>query len=489
MAADTSTVLGHSLAIVGGGFGGSLLALKLASSGVRPILIEASRFAGAGLAYGAASPEHLLNVPVQRMEVGLSPSFLEWLGDFPNETAAAIAESGDLAQAFVPRILFGRYLTERVEEALAAGRITRLRGEVTRLHKSAGHYELTLADGRLITANRVVLATGNLSPKAPDLASEDNQKLADSPLFVPDPWSGEAFAGLKPDAPVLLIGAGLTMADIALSLHTRGHNGAIFVMSRRGLLPLAHAAGGAWPAFLDMTDESQVFTPLALLRRIRFEVHTAVAQGVPWQRVLDAVRPAVAQIWAGWNRAQRTQFLRHLRPFWDVHRHRLAPRIAHVLQGLIKSGQLMPLSGRLKQFAGRGDYLNIAYAVRHRREIRNIKVQRVINCTGPRTDFASLGTPLFADMRQQGLIQPDRLGLGLETSDARVIDAHGQVSNSLFAIGGLTRPAWWEITAVPEITAQVSRLAQALSQDHSQPGTPTSTLSLAHDFLDLGAGI
>ncbi len=475
--------------IVGGGFAGSLLALKLAQAGIHPILIEAARQAGPGLAYRAAAPEHLLNVPVQRMEVGLSPSFHDWLGGFPNETVAAIVDAGNLADAFVPRVLFGRYLAGRVEAALAAGRLTRLRGEVTRIHKrSVGQYELTLADGRLVAAARIVLATGNLPPKAPDIGGEGDQTLTDSPLFVPDPWSAECLADLRPDAPVLLIGTGLTMADIAFSLHSDGHRGPIFVLSRRGLLPLAHAGGGAWPVFLK-AGESEALSPLVLLRRIRKEARAAIMQGVPWQRVMDVVRPLGAQIWAGWSRAQRMQFLRHLRPFWDVHRHRLPPRVARALQGLIDSGQLMPLRGRLKRFAHRDDCVDIAYAVRHRPEIRNIKVERVINCTGPRTDFAGQGTSLYADLRAQGLIHADRLALGLETSDVRVIDAHGQISDSLFAVGGLTRPAWWEITAVPEIAVQISRLAHALSQDAGTFDSSHRAPSLAHDFSDIGAGI
>ena len=489
--ADSAAALSmrQGTVIVGGGFAGTLLALNLAQQGLKPnpVLIEMKPQAGPGLAYGAAGPEHLLNVPVQRMEVGLSPTFLDWLADFPDETAAAIAESGDLAQAFVPRVLFGRYLRERIESAVAEGRVRRLRAEVTRIHKTDGHYEVALADDRLLAADRIVLATGNPSPAGVTVADESHQSLIDSPLFITDPWAADSLAGLDPEAPVLLVGTGLTMADIVLSLHARGHRGQIYVLSRRGLLPLTHAAGGVWPPFLgpEILKDRTTVTPLKLTRRIRAEVRAAMAKTVPWQRVLDAVRPMVAQIWAGWSRAQRAQFLRHLRPFWDVHRHRLAPRIARRLQALIGCGQLVPLSGRLKGFGCRGGQLHVAYAVRHRREVRSLVVARVINCTGPRSDYDRLGTPLFADLRRQGLIYANRLGLGLETSDARVIDVHGQVSESLYAIGSLTRPAWWEVTAVPEIAAQITRLAKILT-DHLDRRPEKS---LASAFLDLGTGI
>ncbi|ESQ91008.1 hypothetical protein ABENE_11190 [Asticcacaulis benevestitus DSM 16100 = ATCC BAA-896] len=476
----------HRLAIVGGGFGGSVLALKLAErDGQRPVLIEAARCAGAGLAYGAGGPDHLLNVPVHRMEVGLEPAFADWLADYPSEIAAGVAEAGDLAHAFVPRRLFGLYIQSHIDGAVAKGRILRIRGEVTQLQKDGATYVLGLVDGRQLNVARVVLATGNMAPKAPDLLSEDQKHLTDSPLFIPDPWASDALTAHEPDWPILLIGTGLTMVDIALSLSRQGHTGPIFALSRRGLLPLPHVSGGTWPAFLDIHIGQ---SPLKLLRRIRQEAKSALAKGVPWQRVLDAARPHAAQIWAAWTRAERSHFLRHARPYWDVHRHRVAPRVGRALEDLIEGRQVIPLSGRLKSFAPRGDHLDVAYSVRNRREIRHIKVARVINCTGPRSDYATLGTPLFAALRQQGFIHADPLGLGLETHDARVVDAHGHVSDSLFAIGSLTRPAWWEVTAVPELSAQISRLVEVLTRAEVLPSA-VRPLSLALDFFDLGAGI
>ncbi len=82
----------RTVGIVGGGFTGSLLALKL--SQVRPdwlvLLIEPAAASGRGLAYGACGPEHLLNVPVSRMEVGLAPSFGDWLKGRPALLAGSL---------------------------------------------------------------------------------------------------------------------------------------------------------------------------------------------------------------------------------------------------------------------------------------------------------------------------------------------------------------------------------------------------------------
>ena len=71
----------HSVAVIGGGLSGALFGLKLAAArpDFRVIVIEATRRIGRGLAYGACTPQHLLNVPISRMEVGLKPGFADWL--------------------------------------------------------------------------------------------------------------------------------------------------------------------------------------------------------------------------------------------------------------------------------------------------------------------------------------------------------------------------------------------------------------------------
>ena len=108
-------------------------------------------------------------------------------------------------------------------------------------------------------------------------------------------------------------------------------------------------------------------------------------------------------------------------------------------------------------------------------------VTHIVNCTGPRSDFDSLETPLFGNMRRAGLVQGDELALGLATRRCAVIGSDGEPSPWLFAVGGLTRPSLWEVTAVPEINAQIDALAARLSDAETSP--------LDVVFADLGAGI
>jgi uncharacterized NAD(P)/FAD-binding protein YdhS len=469
-----------TVVIVGGGFSGAIFGLKLHKS--RPdwriVIVEPKRTLGRGIAYGACGPNHLLNVPVSRMEIGLTPGFAEWLGERRGLIAEALVESElDLAAAYVPRRLFGDYVEECVRAALetrAPEGLTTVRGEAVRL-LSQGRGVL-LTDGREITADIVVLAMGNLPPRPPRIA---DGWLYDSGFFIADPWAVEAFSDIDPAEPLLLIGSGLTMVDVALRLVQEGHRGKIVAVSRRGLTPRPHRAGGAWPEFLAGRLPA---SPITLTKIVRREIARAASQGIAWQRVFDAARPAVASIWNSWTAFERQQFLRHLRPRWDTHRHRMAPRVSEALVHAQATGALEIRAGRITGYRPAGQRVEVTLQ-RRDGTAHTIAAGHVINCTGPGGDFGKIAIPLIADLRDRGLAVADPLGVGLETLDCAVIDADGTPSSWLFALGPLTRPAWWEITAVPEINLQIERLVNHVS-------SPAQAVALTEtDFLNIGAGI
>ena len=461
-----------TVAIVGGGFTGSLFALKLAAA--RPdwtvTLIESRLHPGRGLAYGACEPHHLLNVPASRMEVGLQPAFGQWLGGRSGLLGEALDESeGVLDAAFVPRQLFGDYLQQRLSEAVSNDAIRLVHGEALKIDR--GPRRLVLSDGSQVQADIVVLATGNLPPRLPLQASASNR-------IITDPWRPGALDRIHHDDSLLLLGTGLTMVDMLLTLRSRGHKGPIHAVSRHGFLPKAHRSGRSWPAFLD-PDAS----PREALRAIRANIRRAEAQNIPWQRVFDAARPAVASLWRGWTIGQRAQFLRHLRTRWDVHRHRMAERIATFIDELLWNGFLTVTAGRVLAVDEHKDGLTALIRPRGKKA-QAVEVDVLVNCTGPAMDLRGTQHPLLSDLLRQGLVCSDPLGLGLETADCTAIGTDGARSDWLFALGPVTRPAWWEITAVPEINAQIDQLVRRIAHDDRRPAPP-----LAAVFLDIGAGI
>ena len=474
---------GAGVVIVGGGFTGAVAAMHFALK--RPDLqiqiVERDGVVGRGLAYGAATPSDLLNVPVHRLKIGLAPDFEEWLRVSKAEAAPAVAiavaeAGGSLSDAFLPRCLFGDYVAWQFgtrRKTLAPGAIQVVRGAAVGFLDSPRR-GVVLDDGREIEGSAVVLALGNPPPKAP---LPSGSPVHDHPGFIRDPWAAGALDGLAREARIVLVGSGLTMVDIALRLSRRGHSGVMTALSRNGRLPSVHALGGSWAPFI---EHGKPIPPLELLAIVRAEIRRAEGQGVPWQRVVDALRPSVATIWRSWSHRERQVFLRRLRAVWDVHRHRLAPRVRTELDALIDRGGLVVRRAREITFATQEGRIEVSAVIGNVQ--RRIDADAVINCTGPRTDYDQMGDPLILDGRRRGLLGADPLRLGIEADECAVVDREGRRSHWLFALGPLTRPAWWEITAAPEIVAQVRQLAAWL-EGGSDPA------SLEDAFLDLGAGI
>jgi uncharacterized NAD(P)/FAD-binding protein YdhS len=421
------------VAIVGAGASGTLTAVQAARAGLQVGLIDAGARAARGLAYGTPYGAHLLNVPAARMSAFPDDPdhFLRWLrGRLP------AAQPG----TFAPRALFGDYLAS----LLMASDVLRVGGSAVGLMRSDEGWTVHLHDGRTVAARSVVLALGNLPPNDPlqlDGHAPDE--------YIRDPWSPGVSLGLDPDAPVLLIGTGLTALDIAIALRHDGHRGTIHALSRHGRLPQPHAATNPRP--LPETPP-EFATPLGALRWVR----RAVGEGAEWRAVIDSLRPHTATTWQSWSLAQRGSFLRHLRNVWDVHRHRHAPET---------TVNLDVLCGRI---AAIEPGLVVHWRPSGSDELRTRRVARVINCTGPACDYSRLDLPLVEQMRRAGWLTPDALRIGIETdADGRLIDHDGTAVEGLYTLGPLRRPALWESTAIPEIRAQAAALASVLKPGFS----------------------
>jgi uncharacterized NAD(P)/FAD-binding protein YdhS len=432
------------VAIIGAGFSGTLQAINLLRhEGPRATLIERAPVAGEGLAYGAAHPSHVLNVRAANMSAFPDDPghFVRWLGAQGMDNAA---------DRFVPRVTYGAYLRELLRQALAEsrGRLELVRGDVTSLEGET----LVLADGRTIDADAAVLAVGNLPPHTPPGLDPD---ALSAERWKGDPWDPSVPDGLGPDDTVLVIGTGLTMVDVVLLLDSRGFQGRIVALSRRGLLPRAHAP--APPA--ERIQERPATCASALVRQVRER-----GKASDWRNSVDELRPFTQGMWANASVEERKRFVRHLRPWWDVHRHRLAPEVTNRLEAIQRRGQLEVLAGKTLGFEERGDGIAMSWRPRGQDAARTMTVQRIVNCTGPQGDLARTTDPLLRRLREDGRIRPDAAHLGIDVNNqAQTIAADGSPNAHLYALGPMTRGAFWEIVAVPDIRTQTWNLARRLS--------------------------
>lgn len=439
------------IAIVGGGFSGTLLAINLLRhDGPRATLIERDpgRLAR-GVAYSARESVHLLNVRAANMSAlpDDADHFVRWLERNKLGTAAN----------FVSRAVYGRYLGELLTEAGARfpGKLTVREGETVGLSETAEGVLLRLDDGQEIAADVAVLAPGNLPPHVP---AEIARARLDPDRFAADPWTSDPAKGLDDADTVLLLGTGLTAVDAALSLDASGFGGRIVALSRRGLLPRVHATVGA-PEEL---PERPASTAVELLRFVRQRVRQQ-----DWRLAIDELRPHTSGIWRAASQAERRRFLRHLRPWWDVHRHRLAPEVAARIETLRAAGRFEVVAGKLVEVAAQGEDVAICWRPRGDDRIRDMIVRRIVNCTGPAADLERSGDPLLASLAKARLIRPDALHLGIDVDGRQqAIGADGTARPSIRVIGPMTRSGDWEMTAVPDLRRQAWDLARLLAYAH-----------------------
>lgn len=450
------------VAVIGGGFSGSLACIQLlrTSPTAEVIVIERrSRQLNRGVAYSARLSRQLLNVPAGRM--GLFPEevdgFLRWARSGPLPGAKAT----DL----LPRSYFGDFVHDRFHEVADAhnDRLRIVRADATGITYSPSKgYEVRLHNGRSVTADKVLLALGHAPPAH---VSGLDTGIIEHPAYVAWPWKHGVLDGIDPRSHLLFVGTGLTMVDVLLSLMDRGHQGPVTVLSRRGLLPRPHGPHASWAARTPSPDPATASVG-ELMAWISGEVRLAEADGIPWQSVMDMVRGRVQAWWKAMPDAERARFLRHARPFWEIHRHRMPPESHARLAGLQADGRVRIVAAGIERVSDAGGRLEVRMRERGSNSPTSITVERVINCTGPQADSRRMEQPLLRSLLDQGLGAWDALKLGLrcEPSGA-LVGPDGRVSDGIFALGPLCKAALWECTAVPEIRDQVAALMPVLALD------------------------
>ncbi len=452
----------RTIVIVGAGFSGTAVAINLLrlkhEQPLRIILIDRSQMAR-GVPYNKLRYPYLLNVPAGRMSAN-SDDPLEFLRFARRWQPAATADD------FLPRELYGEYLECSLRSAEDASapevELQRTYGlviAIERIHR-ASTLQVHLADGRKLKANDVVLALGN-PPPAP-LPGSDS--LRGSARYVADPW--QAPPSFRAGETVLIAGTGLTMADTVIAGCT-GHRRkvAIHAISRHGLLPTPqtsfHSVKDERSTLLFMRSASASL--LRLFRSVRTLSEEIESRGGDWREAIAFVRDLAPALWERLPIRERRRFLRHIRPYWDVHRHRLPNAIWSALNDLRRDGQLNIHAGRILGLERVDKQIQVTFRARGRVAATSLLVDRVINCTGADYDVRHTQQRLLRSLLAQGVATRDPLGLGIATDEmGALITASGYPAANIYYIGPMLRAAHWETTAVTELREHAARLARHL---------------------------
>jgi len=436
------------ITIIGGGFAGVSLAMELArlnDSSLDIVIIEKSRHIALGLAYSTQDPNHLLNVPAFAMSAfeDMPNDFINWLGNSEN-----------IAHDFFPRFIYGRYLQSRFNNIRehAKSNINILHAEAIGINIKKNQAQITCANGDTIQTEKIVLALGNLPPK----------KIiphADTSLIITNPWKQEMWIDLPRDKQLLILGTGQTMVDQVVSLFSNPEfKGKIIALSPHGLLPHPHCLQNKIP--YPLPKEPLPGTLKGLLKFIRSEIQNFNG---PWHLVIDSLSQIVPDIWQHFTLKEKSIFIRHVKPFWNIHRHRIAPVIDVILKQAIYSNRLNIIAGRFKQIDFDKEDITVTYQQRHSKQINGLIVSHLMNCTEPNRNYLEADMPLIHSLVRQGKLTSHSLNLGVKVnSEGALLDNQGMASTILFTLGPACIGQYWESIAVPAIRKQSKKLAKHL---------------------------
>ncbi|HEY0178644.1 MAG TPA: FAD/NAD(P)-binding protein [Dokdonella sp.] len=457
------------IAIIGGGAAGSAVVAQFLrgatdddASGCALTWIVGERAPGRGVAYDTADAQHLLNVRAANM--GL---FADRPGDFLDYAIAhGVAASG---ADFLPRSLYGDYVEATLAELLAATqrRVTlaaRTTEAVAIRPRADGGFEVRTRAGEDLAVDAAVLAIGALPPAAlPGVAAA----ALESGAYAVDPWRWPL--PKRPPGHVLIIGTGLTGVDALLTAAARWPRAQLTAVSRRGRLPALHSEAPLPPyahadALIAQLRESDRLVDW--LHRVRA---AAAAPGVDWRSVLDALRAETPRLWQTLDLVQRARFLRHLRPQWEVLRHRIPVRTAAKIHALQESGRLRIIAARVRRIDGDDAQLTAELQPRAGAGVLTLAADFVIQATGLESAAASTPHALVRQLIDERVVAADPLGLGFAAhADGRLLRPDGSAWTGLRALGTLLRGAVWECTGMPEIRS----LARVIAHDIAHAPQP-----------------
>ena len=410
-----------------------------------------------GVAYGTRSDRHLLNVRAASMSLfaGKPQGFL----DFVQREDPSIAGTD-----FLPRRRYGDYLEAEMARALTLGKA---HGHHVQIMPFAADAVVPENDGVTVfrgdeahRADAAVLAIGALPPQP--LAGVSRDALA-SGRYVVDPWPLLANPPAEAPEHVMVIGLGLTAADVLLELSTRWPDTRFTAISRHGQLSEPHLRTTSLPA----EDSAQLAEAMRDIPDVRYWLHLlrdAMAQEGDWRSVIDSLRPHIPALWAALPLEQRARFQRHARWAWERARHRMPPTVHESLTALERAGRLRRQRGQLYRIEPDGDGLRLELHPHDRdaSRMQTLHANLVVQSVGMDFDVARTPHPLMRQLVVNRHVLPDPLGLGCQATPQGRLLHEGGAWPRLFAIGSLLRGTLWECTAMPEIRQQARTVADQL---------------------------
>ena len=437
-----------TIAIIGGGISGTLTVLNCIKQSVNPLTIlwfdSKNKFCR-GLAYSTSDEHHLLNVRANNMSVFADEPdhFTNWLKQHhPHYTTID----------FVSRKIFGDYVQDIFESLKTSNplvSIKQIAKEIISVNKTDTSFELR--SDETYDVQKLVLAFGNFLPAHPRSVSKE---FIESENYFQNAFDPNIAQRIHDKKNITIIGSGLTMIDVVMSLSHLKYAGSINIISPHAYVPQAHYEAPK-PAVKSFIEENEKYKLSELLSLVNQQLKKAVKEGFNTHSVIDAMRPHLQFIWLHFSLDEKKQFLRHLRHKWGVARHRAPAQSMAVFHQLQSSGKLLLIKGRVTELKTNTDGFEIFYSGA-KADQQAIETNLIINCTGPESDYSKIQNQIVQNLMKNELIAPDSIHYGVNSAK------NGEIAPNLYTLGPPLKGVLWESTAVPEIRLQAKELASKI---------------------------
>ncbi len=459
--------------IIGGGYSGAAFAIHLSRTSALPLditIVEPSAGLGRGVAYGTTDPDHRTNGPTTTHS--LYPDdpmhFDRWFRG--GGGLAADPECLDPQGRIFPRRgEMGRYVGDELSRHQAdnpsGSSIRHIRDRAVDTVADGDLYTVKLAGHDNLVVDLLAVTTSNAPPA---LLAPFRGAVAAHPAFYPDPWDLDRLSRIPADARILIIGTGLTMADVALVVLRDRPEATVTALSRRGLMPQNQRQAPAGATFLEiMSRAAPAFvarhgrpdTARAILRALRADARAMVAAGGEWQEAFDDVRDAAHQLWPLLSDQEQSRFVRHLWPWYETRRFRYPPQVDAKIQGMTAAGRLISQAAAVVDAAPKQARIEVTTRRRGQGAVSTALFDAVINCTGPERKPSPTGDPFLQNLVSGGLLVNHPLGLGLRVDElCRAQNSAGRHAARLRVIGPLARGRLGESNGVPHTALHIMRV-------------------------------
>lgn len=453
--------MANRIGIIGGGFSGTMMVRHLVSqtkSQVDICIFNSDDSISTGIAYNTKSSKLLLNVIASKMSAFHNDPdhFLNWC--LKNQICDDLNTSL-LANSFLPRSIYGNYLNDIWKETIEIAKrnghqLNVIPKKVTRIENETNKYKVLFENDHL-EIDYVILATGNELPRNPEIK---NDSFFSSKFYQQNPWRID-FSSINSELPILIVGNGLTMVDTVMELRENGFFQTIVSVSPNGFNILPHRNFN-FQYNSPLNEISENKSLLDLVNIIRKELKRLKSFGISAEPLIDTLRPKTQKIWQNFTVSEKRFFMKKLRHFWGVARHRIPFVSYDYIQKERIENKLQIMAGKLIDLREENNSVTAEILDKKSNSILKSSYSIVINCTGPETNINLTKNELLIQLKSEGLIKQDQLKLGLEVNDLfQIIDEEENPQEQMFAIGNLLKGKLWESTAVNELRLQAEQIA------------------------------